>query len=194
MVGPQLPAVHPILETLWNAKLLHNHLKRCCVMGRSSVHRNNAPDNPGAAAARSKTAPSRHRPQSGRRFVAARFFKSLAHPGGSAFPSAEVGSPGSLGRGWAILKAGFTFVPAEKLFMFQFHDPAGTRIVSKKFRPLKSSRDYACGFKSGQVRTTALCLKKGKFAGEDGKPALQSILESRPPCSFSDISPRPACR
>jgi hypothetical protein len=32
------------------------------------------------------------------------------------------------------LKAGFTFVPAEKLFIFQFHNPAGTRIVSKKFR------------------------------------------------------------
>jgi hypothetical protein len=93
--------------------------------------------NPGAATVCSKAALTRLCPQSGRSFVAARFFNSLAHPGGSAFPPAEVGSPGSLGRGWAILKAGFTFALAEKLFIFQFHNPAGARIVSKKVLPMK---------------------------------------------------------
>jgi hypothetical protein len=95
---------------LWNAKLLHNHLKRCVVIGGSSDHRNNAGDNPGAAAACSKAALTRHCPQSGRGFVAARFMNSLAHPGCHAFPPTEVGSPGNLGRGWAILKAGFTLL------------------------------------------------------------------------------------
>jgi hypothetical protein len=194
MVGPQLPAAHPTLGTLWNAKLLHNRLKRCCVIGCSSNHRNKAWDNPGAAAVCSKAALTRLCPQSDRSFVAARFFNSLAHPGCSAFPPAAVGWPGSLGRGWAILKAGFTFTLAEKLFIFQFHNPAGARIVSKKFCPWKSGRACARGFKSEQVRTAAVRLKKWKFAGEDGQPALQTILESRPPCSFSDISPRPACR
>jgi hypothetical protein len=92
------------------------------------------------------------------------------------------------------LKAGFTFALAEKLFIFQFHNPAGARIVSEKFCPWKSGRVYAHGFKSEQVRTAALRLKKRKFSRRSGKPALQTILESRPPCSFSDIFPRPACR
>jgi hypothetical protein len=122
MVGLQLPAAHPILETLWNAKLLHNRLKRCCVIGCSSVHRNNAWDNPGAfpgcAAACRMTVLRRLCPESGRGFVAARNFNQSAHPSCSQFLPATVGWPGSLGRGWAILKAGFTFALAEKLFMF----------------------------------------------------------------------------
>jgi hypothetical protein len=148
MVGPQLSPAHATRKTLWNAKLLHNRLKRCCVIGCSSDHRNNVWDNPGAAAACSKAVLTRLCPQSGRSFVAAWFFNSLAHPGGSAFPPAQVGSPGNLGRGWAILKAGFTFALAENLFIFQFHNPAGARIVSKKFCPWKSVRVCARGLKS----------------------------------------------
>jgi hypothetical protein len=60
-----------------------------------------------------------------RGFAAVRKFIQPSHPGCSQFPSAAAGWPGNAGKGWALLKAGFTLAFAEKLFMFQFNNPAG---------------------------------------------------------------------
>ena len=57
-------------------------------------------------------------PESGRGFAAARNWNQPAHPSCSQFLSAVVGWPGNAGKGWALLKAGFTFALAEKLFKF----------------------------------------------------------------------------
>jgi hypothetical protein len=54
----------------------------------------------------------------GRGFAVVRNFIQPAHPSSNQLLSAPVGWPGNTGKGWAILKAGFTFVPAYKLFMF----------------------------------------------------------------------------
>jgi hypothetical protein len=51
-------------------------------------------------------------------FAAARRFIQPAHPSCSQFLSAVVGWLGNAGKGWALLKAGFTFALAEKLFIF----------------------------------------------------------------------------
>jgi hypothetical protein len=57
-------------------------------------------------------------PESGRGFAAARNCNQPAHPSCSQFLSAVVGWLGNAGKGWALLKAGFTFALAEKLFIF----------------------------------------------------------------------------
>ena len=57
-------------------------------------------------------------PELGRGFAAARNFIQPAHPSCSQLLPAAAGWPGNAGRGWACLKAGFTFAFAENLFMF----------------------------------------------------------------------------
>jgi hypothetical protein len=80
---------------------------------------------PGRAAGRKRAVPTRPALESIRGFAAVRKFIQPSHPSCSQFLSAAAGWPGNAGRGWAFLKAGFTFVFAEKFFMFQFYNPAG---------------------------------------------------------------------
>ena len=57
-------------------------------------------------------------PELGWGLAAARNFIQSAHPNCSQLLPAAVGCPGNAGKGWAFLKAEFTFVLADKLFIF----------------------------------------------------------------------------
>jgi hypothetical protein len=56
--------------------------------------------------------------ESCRGFAAVRNFDQPAHPSCSQLLPVTAGWPGNAGKGWAFLKAGFTFAFAQKLFMF----------------------------------------------------------------------------
>ena len=57
-------------------------------------------------------------PELGRGFAATLNFNQPAHPSCSQFLPVLIRWAGNAGKGWAFLKAGFTFVLAENLFMF----------------------------------------------------------------------------
>lgn len=78
-----------------------------------------------------------------------------------------------------------------KTFHVQFHNPAGAWIVSKKFRPWKSGRFMPVAFNRKTSQTGRSALEEKEICRRNGKPALPTTLESRPPCSVR-VQPMPA--
>jgi hypothetical protein len=77
--------------------------------------------------------PTRPGPELGRGSAAARNLIQPVHPSCSQFLSAAAGWPGNAGRGWAFLKAGFTFAFAENLFMFNSITRPAHELFQKSF-------------------------------------------------------------
>jgi hypothetical protein len=80
------------------------------------------------------TVPTRPGPESDPGFAAGRKFIQPSHPSSSQLLPAAVGWPGSAGKGWAFLKAGFTFAFAENLFMFNSITRQASGLFQKKRR------------------------------------------------------------